>query len=116
MWHDFARDAVFLDYGHADSDVSELKVESVSWIICLDTTGKGITSDQSIGFDNLFDLHIDEIVERINVLLDETSKSQESWYELPLFLITRTTMLNKEILFTYLYRLKGLVRHVLCVK
>ena len=63
LGHDLARDHVLFDIGHADADVCELEVELVSGVIGGDTTREGVAGDESVGLDDIFDLHIDEVVE-----------------------------------------------------
>jgi hypothetical protein len=41
--------------------------------------GVDIRLDTFVGPDNLFQIHVDEVVERVDMLLDETLDFQEGW-------------------------------------
>ncbi len=42
--------------------------------------------DTFVRLDDLFQVHIDKVVERVDVLLDQTLNLQERWQQFPLVL------------------------------
>ena len=48
-----------------------------------------IAEDLAVGLDNLLDLHIDEEVERVDMLFDETFDLEEGGKEIPFILMAR---------------------------
>jgi len=66
----------FFSVGHAHVDVQVLDVEG----------GVGVTEHLLVGLDDLLDVVVDEVVERVYVLLHQAFRLQESRYQLPFFL------------------------------
>ena len=81
-------DTVFFDKGHADSDVSELEVELTHVV----SRWVGVGGDERVCSHDLFDFTIDEIVERIDMLLDKTSNPEEGWHQFPFILNNKVTV------------------------
>ncbi len=63
-------DADFLDEGHSDSDISEFEVELGGEVIA---TRVSICGDKRVCSHNLLYFAVDEVVERVDMLLDQTS-------------------------------------------
>jgi hypothetical protein len=49
-------------------------------------SASSITLDPFVGFNNLFNLVVNEVVIRVNVLFDQSSKTQKCRHEFPFFL------------------------------
>ena len=101
---DLVGDTVFHDQGHSYPDVSELEVELTEVF----TIRISVCSDERVCPDNLLDLTVDEVVERIDVLLDQTSDSEEGRDQFPFILNSRDdnkwelTWISLRGLFTWL--------------
>ena len=54
-----------------------------------------IAEDLAVGLDNLLDLHIDEEIERVDMLFDETFDLEEGGEEIPLILMARQASLDR---------------------
>lgn len=67
---------ILLVFWFSNMNIQILYVESRVWK----------TDDFVICFDNLFDVHFDEVVERINVLFDQTFSFEKSRDQLPFVL------------------------------
>jgi len=67
---------------HADSDVCEFKVKFTRLIFVF----LHVRSNKRVCLYNFLNLSIDEVIEWVNVLLYETSKSEEGWNKFPFVL------------------------------
>ena len=70
VWHDVISRLILTDLGPSNSDVSEHEAE----------VGVCVTGDGGVGSDDLLDLLVDEVVERVNVLLHQSSQAEEGWH------------------------------------
>ena len=86
MRHDLARDAIFFNDRHANSDVSEFEEELIRWVVCWNASRERVTCNQGVCLNNFLYLDIDKVVERVDMLFDQTSQAKESWDEFPFLL------------------------------
>ena len=86
LWIDLVRHSILFDDWMAHSYVQELEPELIGLVIARHTSRECVARNELIGLHNLLDLDVDEVIERVDVLLDEASQAQESWNELPFFL------------------------------
>ena len=56
-----------------------------------------IRFDTLVGLDDVFQVDVDKVVERIDMLLDQTLDLQERWQQLPLVLIFPISMARKRM-------------------
>ena len=68
---------------HSNGDVSESEAEVIIYV----------TPNCIVCCNNLLDIHIDEVVKRVNVLFDQTSQLEEGWHKFPLFLYIENSKL-----------------------
>ncbi|MEY3184845.1 MAG: hypothetical protein RLZZ613_1533 [Pseudomonadota bacterium] len=80
---DVVGNAVFFDRGLADPDVGKLEVK-LSLIVPEATVG--VRGNQRVGPNDLFDFAVDEVVERVDVLLHQAADAQERGHQLPFVL------------------------------
>lgn len=73
----------FLDQGHSNIDVSELEVEALLVVLHVPILVDG---NRRVRPNNVLNILINEVVERVDMLLDEASNSQKRRHQLPLIL------------------------------
>jgi hypothetical protein len=114
MWSQIMLHTILFNPWHIDINIVKLEVEAV--IV--------LGGHHRIGIDDLFDVDVEEVIERVDVLLHEPAQSQERRHQLPLLLdllqrlrgSVRVVKLVELVTITRVSRLSGLGPSLLKLK